>query len=111
MEEQEKKEEQAQKQLAKVKNKISSKESPLKSVLDQFETSTSAKEQSKKDFRENDNGKENKTKYRTDKPFYSRYSKSEKKLIGKINTAIGNAIADERLREALISNIEDQITK
>jgi hypothetical protein len=111
LEEQEKKEEQAQKQLAKVKNKISSKESPLKSVLDQFETSTSAKEQSKKDFRENDNGKENKTKYRTDKPIYSRYSKSEKKLIGKIYTAIGNAIADERLREALISNIEDQITK
>ena len=42
---------------------------------------------------------------------YSKYSKNEKKLIGKIYTAIGNAIADERLREALISNIEDQITK
>ena len=111
--EQEKKEEQAQKQLENVKNKISSKDSPLKTVLDKFEISTSKvkKEHSKKDVEEKALSKENKTKYRTDKPIYSKYSKNEKKLIGKIYTAIGNAIADERLREALISNIEDQITK
>lgn len=111
--EQEKKEEQAQKQLENVKNKISSKDSPLKTVLDKFEISTSKveKEHSKKDVEEKAPSKENKTKYRTDKPIYSKYSKNEKKLIGKIYTAIGNAIADERLREALISNIEDQITK
>ena len=54
---------------------------------------------------------ETKTKFRTDKPIYSRFSKQEKKLIGKIYTAIGNAIADERLREVLISNIEEHITK
>lgn len=113
LEEQEKKEEQAQKQLENVKNKISSKDSPLKTVLDQFERSTSKKdkEQFPKDFEKDTPNKENKTRYRTDKPIYSRYSKNEKKLIGKIYTAIGNAIADERLREALISNIEDQITK
>ncbi|HJH75972.1 MAG TPA: ATP-binding protein [Prevotellaceae bacterium] len=113
LEEQEKKEEQAQKQLAKVKDKISSKDSPLKSVLNKFETSIPTKEQPKEDSEQvtSDKVKEAKTRYRTDKPIYSRYSKSEKKLIGKIYTAISNAIADERLREALISNIEEQITK
>lgn len=113
LEEQEKKAEQAQRQFENVKNKISSQDSPLKTVLDQFETPTSKndKEQSKKDFDKETSNKENKTRYRTDKPIYSRYSKNEKKLIGKIYTAIGNAIADERLREALISNIEEQITK
>lgn len=114
LEEQKKKVEQAQKQFEKVKNKISSNGSPLKSVLDQFETLTSSNDpQPKQDTRKDtlEKGKENKTRYRTDKPIYSRYSKNEKKLIGKIYTAIENAIADERLREALISNIEEQITK
>ena len=49
--------------------------------------------------------------FRSDKPIYSRFSKQEKKLIGRIYTAIDNAIPDEKLREALISNIEEQITK
>lgn len=113
LEEQVRKEEQAQKQLESVKNKISSKDSPLKAVLEKFETSTSKKEeeQIKKDSEKEIPHNENKIRYRTDKPIYSRYSKNEKKLIGKIYTAIGNAIADERLRDALISNIEDQITK
>ncbi len=115
LEEQEKKVEQAQKQLENVKAKISSKDSPLKTVLDQFETTTLAtnKEQKSDNLDENvvDQAKDSKIRYRTDKPIYSRYSKNEKKLIGKIYTAIGNAIADERLREALISNIEEQITK
>jgi hypothetical protein len=112
LEEQEKKEEQAQKQLDNVKAKISSKDSPLKSVLEHFETPSTPKKEAK-DSEKNaiETNKESKTRYRTDKPIYSRYSKNEKKLIGKIYTAIGNAIADERLREALISNIEDQITK
>lgn len=113
LEEQEKKAEQAQRQLDSVKNKISSKDSPLKTVLDQFEVPTSKreKEQVQKYSEKESLNKENKIRYRTDKPIYSRYSRNEKKLIGKIYTAIGNAIADERLREALISNIEDQITK
>ena len=113
LEEQEKKAEQAQRQLDSVKNKISSKDSPLKTVLDQFEVPTSKreKEQVQKYSEKESLNKENKIRYRTDKPIYSRYSRNEKKLIGKIYTAISNAIADERLREALISNIEDQITK
>lgn len=115
LEEQQKKEEQAKKQLANVKAKIYSKDSPLKAVIEHFETPEPAKEKeqtpkySEKSFIETLT--ETKTRYRTDKPIYSRYSKSEKKLIGKIYTAIGNAIADERLREALISNIEEQIIK
>lgn len=115
LEEQKIKEEQAQKQLNNVKAKISSKDSPLKSVLDHFETPepTLKKELSSPQNEKSDieAAKETKTRYRTDRPIYSKYSKNEKKLIGKIYTAIGNAIADERLREALISNIEDQITK
>ncbi len=115
LEDHEKKVEQAQKQLANVKAKISSKDSPLKTVLNQFEstTSTHSKEKETNDLNKNteNQAKASKIKYRTDKPIYSRYSKNEKKLIGKIYTAIGNAIADERLREALISNIEEQITK
>lgn len=113
LEEQEKKEEQAQRRLESVKNKISSKDSPLKTVLDQFETSTSKKETEhfQKNFEDATLKIDTRTRYRTDKPIYSKYSKHEKKLIGKIYTAIGNAIADVRLREALISNIEDQITK
>ena len=52
-----------------------------------------------------------KTKFRTDAPIYSRYTKQEKKLIGKIYASIGNAVADERQREALISKIEEDITR
>ena len=74
-------------------------------------TSKKEQEEIKKDIGKEIPNKDNKVRYRTDKPIYSRYSKNEKKLIGKIYTAISNAIADERLREALISNIEDQITR
>ena len=52
-----------------------------------------------------------KTKFRTDSPIYSRYSKQERKLIGRIYAAITNAIPDEKQREALISKIEEDITK
>lgn len=113
LEEQEKKEEQAQKQLERVTNKITSEDSPLKSVLDKF-TPTSKGENSPQkgnDIEIPEDPPAPKTRYRTDRPIYSMYNKKEKRLIGKIYTAIGNAIADERLREVLISSIEDQITK
>ena len=41
----------------------------------------------------------------------SSYSKKEKKLIGRIYEAIGLALADEALREALLNTIEKQITQ
>ena len=102
IEEQEKKEEQAQKLLANVKAKISLKDSPLKAVLEHFETSELIKEKKQLETDSeksvNETVKETKTRYRTDKPIYSRYLRNEKKLITKIYTAIGNAIADEYLR-------------
>lgn len=55
--------------------------------------------------------KEGKTKFRTDNPIYSQYTKAEKKLIGKIYTSIAKAIPDEGQREALIKVIEEDLTR
>ena len=114
LEEHQKKEQQAGKQLENVRQKIVSTESPLKNVIDKLkpqpENTTTPQ---KTDIKISTllEKPETKTKFRTDKPIYSRFSKQEKKLIGRIYTAIDNAIPDEKLREALISNIEEQITK
>ena len=113
-EEQQKKVEQAEKQLDNVTKKIETSDSPLKSVIEKLKpepkhnnvTGKQAQEEAKPNVEPL-----KKVKYRTDKPIYSNYNKKEKKLIGRIYAAIGNAIADERLREALISNIEEEITK
>lgn len=110
-EEHQKKMEQATRQLANVQKKIETSESPLLGILDKLkpeqQTSTNipSTEVAQNDF------KQQKTKYRTDNPIYSRYSKQEKKLIGRIYASISNAIADERQREVLISKIEQDITK
>lgn len=113
-EEQQKKVEQAEKQLGNVTKKIESSDSPLKSVIEKLKPES--KQNDTTGIQGQDNVKSDveppkKVKYRTDKPIYSNYNKKEKKLIGRIYAAIGNAIADERLREALISNIEEEITK
>lgn len=102
---------QAELALANVKRKISETNSPLKDILDKLGPEQSASRQP-----ENPSGKAlpthpQKTKFRTDAPIYSRYTKQEKKLIGKIYASIGNAVADERQREALISKIEEDITR
>lgn len=52
-----------------------------------------------------------KTTYRTDAPIYSSYSKQERKLIGRIFASIANAIPDEKKSEALISKIEEDLTR
>lgn len=102
---------QAELALANAKRKISETNSPLKDILDKLGPEQSASRQP-----ENPSGKTlpphpQKTKFRTDAPIYSRYTKQEKKLIGKIYASIGNAVADERQREALISKIEEDITR
>lgn len=102
---------QAELALANAKRKISETNSPLKDLLDKLGPEQSASRQP-----ENPSGKSlpphpQKTKFRTDAPIYSRYTKQEKKLIGKIYASIGNAVADERQREALISKIEEDITR
>lgn len=113
-EEQQKKVEQAEKQLGNVTKKIETSDSPLKSVIEKLKPES--KQNDTTGIQGQDNVKSDveppkKVKYRTDKPIYSNYNKKEKKLISRIYAAIGNAIADERLREALISNIEEEITK
>lgn len=109
-EEQIKKEEQAKKQLANVSKKIENEESPLKSVVEKIKSETTSTTLTKP-APPVSIVVPIKTKFRTDKPEYSRYNKGEKKLIGKIYASIGNAIADEKLKEALISKIEEDITK
>ena len=110
-EEHQKKEEQARKQLANVQKKLETSESPLRGILDKLKPEDTTSSVVPELVATRCNPKLNKTKFRTDKPIYSQYSKQEKKLIGKIYTAITNAIPDERQREALISKIEEEITR
>jgi len=112
LEEHQKKEVQAHKQLANIKKKLENNNSPLCDILDKLkpeETTPTIVSEPVVTLRNNQG--QVKTKYRTDKPIYSHYSKQEKKLIGKIYTAIINAIPDERQREALINKIEEDITR
>lgn len=114
LEEHQKKEQQACKQFENVQHKIESAESPLKNVIDKLKPRSegiASPQKTDTNTPTSPEKSETKTKFRTDKPIYFRFSKQEKKLIGRIYTAIDNAIADEKLREALISNIEEQITK
>lgn len=101
---------QAQQALANAQKKIKDTNSPLIGILDKLGPEQSATPQLENLYRKN-HPQQQKTKYRTDAPIYSRYSKQEKKLIGKIYASISNAIADERQREALISKIEEDITR
>lgn len=110
LEENKKKVQKAFNNLEKVKQKISSSDSPLKQLIDNLSSQdTGILNQQPGSMTSAPNGK--KTKFRTDGPQYSFFSKQERKLIGKIYTAIEEAIADERMREALINSIENQITK
>lgn len=113
LENQIKKEAQAAKQLANVTKKINESDSPLKPVIDRLKPSTAPTEQpsSQNNESKSEEPRKSKIKYRTDKPEYSSFSKKEKKLIGRIYSAIGMALADEALREALIDTIEEQITQ
>lgn len=111
LEDYQEKEKQADKQLKNVQQKIENTNSPLKNIVNRLKPQVELPK-SDNEYKEPETVKlDTKTKYRTDKPIYSRFSKQERKLIGRIYTAISNAIADEKLREALISNIEEQITK
>lgn len=114
LENQKKKEVQAEKQLANVTKKIEESESPLKSVIDRLKPATPTVARSTKKTSSSEGTPDHpkaKIKYRTDKPEYSSFSKKEKKLIGRIYAAIGLALADEALREALLNTIEKQITQ
>lgn len=111
-EEHKKKEEQARRQLANMTHKIESSDSPLKGIIGNLTSQIAKKPTNVEPATTNAQGSSGtKTKYRTDKPCYSRYSKQEKKLISKIYASIENAIADAQQREALILKIEEDITQ
>ena len=99
---------QAAKQLENVQKKIEKNNSPLLGILDKIKPE---KKEAEVVMIPHNYLPQTKIKYRTDNPIYSRYTKQEKKLIGKIYAAITNAIPDEKQREALISKIEEDITK
>ena len=113
LEAQEKKEAQAEKQLANVTKKIEENQSPLTKVVARLKPAPTPPDPELVPKPEPNPTEPVKTKikFRTDKPEYSSYSKKEKKLIGRIYEAIGLALADEALREALLNTIEKQITQ
>lgn len=106
-----KKKEQAQHQLDKEKVKLERSGSPLLNVIDKIKPEGRNDENLHRESTNNTTTQQPKIKYRTDNSIYSRFSKQERKLIGKIYASISDTIADERQREALISKIEQDITK
>ena len=112
-EEYQKKAGQARKQLENVTNKLQNSNSPLRGILDRLapEKKDEAEQRSKASPVTPIANQQEKTKFRTDNPIYSQYSKQEKKLIGRIYTAISNAITEELFRDALINKIEEELTR
>ena len=112
-EEHQKKVEQAKKQLNNVTSKLQNTNSPLRGVLEKLapEKKDAPEQQTSSRSQVPVANPQSKTKFRTDNPIYSQYSKQEKKLIGRIYTAISNAITEELLRNALINKIEEELTR
>lgn len=112
-EEYQKKAGQARKQLENVTNKLQNSNSPLRGILDKLapDKKDETEQQSKARPALPVVNQQEKTKFRTDNPIYSQYSKQEKKLIGRIYTAISNAITEELFRDALINKIEEELTR
>ena len=114
LEEYKKKSEKAIKQLEKRRAKIEDSDSPLGKIIDKLIPTSDKLHNglsSTKASQANEPETAPKTKYRTDSPIYSKYSKAERKLIGRIYASIANAIPDERQREALIKVIEEDLTR
>ena len=114
LEEYKKKSEKAIKQLEKRRAKIEDSDSPLGKIIDKLIPTSDKLHNglsSTKASQANEPETAPKTKYRTDSPIYSKYSKAERKLIGRIYASIANAIPDERQREAMIKVIEEDLTR
>lgn len=108
-----KKADQAKKQLENVTNKLQNSNSPLRGILGKLtpEKNEAPNQKTQSLLQTPVASQQEKTKFRTDNPIYSQYSKQEKKLIGKIYTAISNAITEEFFRNALINKIEEELTR
>lgn len=113
LETQQKKAEDAKKQLQRVQQKMENGKSPLLSHLESITPSKTSSTNALTHSEEVEQfGKSipKKTKFRTDAPRYSRFSKQEKKLIGRIYESIKNYLPDA-MSEPLITKIEDDLTK
>lgn len=106
-----KKSDEAIKQLERKKQKIEETDSSLKKIIDNLTPATKQKDNKSVLPKQKAIEIVEKTKFRTDSPIYSQFSKAERKLIGRIYASIANAIPDERQREALIKVIEEDLTR
>lgn len=112
LEDYKRKSDEARKQLERKRQKIEETDSSLKKIIDNL----TPKIEQKNDLftpvsPQPEAETTEKTRFRTDSPTYSRFSKAERKLIGRIYASIANAIPDERQREALIKVIEEDLTR
>ena len=116
LESQQKKAAEARKKLLRVQQKMADGKSPLLLHLDSITPASTTSSLSNGEKSKSDNGNQTdiyvpkKTKFRTDAPKYSRFSKQEKKLIGHIYESIKNYLPDA-MSEPLITKIEDDLTK
>lgn len=103
----------AHKKLERKNQKIEESNSSLKKIINQFAPNVGQPIESIQPSPPPSSKQEKpgKIKFRTDNPIYSRYTRAEKKLIGKIYTTIAKAIPDEGQREALIKVIEEDLTR
>lgn len=115
LEEHKQKEAQARKNLDNISAKSSNSEGPLKGICENLIAPYNVKTETPvnpKPTKATSGYKDDHTfRFRTDKPCYSKFDKHEKRIIGRIYTSIENIIPDEEQREAIISKIEEDLTK
>lgn len=110
--ESQKKVEQARRQLFNVTDKLEKTGSPLCNILDRISPENGVLNEPESKYALNhQTGQPEKTKYRTDKAIYSKYSRQEKKLINRIYATISNVITEDIFKEALITRIEEELTR
>lgn len=102
---------QARKQLDNMTTRLNNSDSPLRDILGHLAPTNLPKEQETTNERQQIAQTPIRALYRTDNPIYSRFSRSEKKLIRQIYSSITNALPDEKQCEVLISKIEEDITR
>ena len=108
LEDHQKKDIEARKQLERIQKKMEESNSPLLPHLSQFTTVPVVKDTTS--INENSTKPSVKTKYRTEGPKYSGYDKKAKKLISRIYESIKNYLP-EGMSEPLIQKIEEDLTR
>ena len=94
----------AKEDIAKIKEKAEGSGLPIERI---YEKNTTNKDVEFADIQGTTN---NKTKFVTDKPEYSRYNKKERKFLGEIYAIIGNILPKD-MSEMVIKKIEEELTK